>query len=464
MKIRIFQKSYFIIGAILFFTVTRAQTISVGVGYEQYHMPRNIPALGVVTLHGIMHFYPYFYSGLVGYEAVSGNRGGYFGLAVDAGLTHPIYHAWWADAGLRVGGAGGQNSPVGGGLFLEPYAGVQYHFNPFRIGLEYSYITFPSGDITSHQIGVELFFPTTFACEKNEGKNYVAVLGRTSMPASNTRDTAGKSDTARFESLGIEAAHFLERKFFIFGNFVGAIHGRLNGYAQSILGLGYAFPLTVSHQLNFIVRAGAGSAGGGAVNTGGGLIVEPAVGFEYRVTKPFAIELNGGYVDALHGSFHATEINFLLKYYVNARVISELENHWRIRVFNQTYLKPRAADGNINPTMQLLSVGLDYFMRHYFYITGQTAFAYVGKQTGGYFSGMLGVGVQKGWFFSEILAGTAGGAGLDIHSGALFEPVIGVNYFLNKTLGLQISAGQLIAFQGRFNSTVINAGLNYLLP
>ncbi|PIZ05212.1 MAG: hypothetical protein COY58_00205 [Gammaproteobacteria bacterium CG_4_10_14_0_8_um_filter_38_16] len=454
-----------------FFCSAQAKENELGLTYEQYQLPNGLLPLGVLGIHFLMHFSAHFYAGLVGYEAVSGNRGGYFGLGVDAGLQYPLYQSLWTDAGLRVGGAGGQNSPVGGGLFLQPYIGLKYCFPLFAAEVTYSYIDFPSGQISSDQIGLGFSFPLqTFSQHKHE-KNYMAILVRNSFPESTTKDTAGKKDAAQFQSLGIEVGHFFTKTLFAFGNFVGALHGRLNGYAQSILGIGYAYPFTTSKKFSLIGKMGAGSAGGGAVDTGGGLMIEPSVGLEYRFIRTMGVECNVSYVNAINGSFSAKEANLLLKYYFDKNQSTDrFLKQWRIRILNQTYLNPRVNSGENNPNMQLLGIDIDYLIKKHYYATGQTAFAYSGRKTGGYFSGMLGIGVESSVvsshfpvsIFSEILVGTAGGAGLDISSGALYEPVIGLNEAINAVVALQVSAGRLIAVRGHFNSTTINVGLTFL--
>lgn len=460
--------------ALVFFSIftafsAQACNTEFGISYEQYRMPNHLPALGVLGIHALKYFSSHFYGGLVGFEGVSGNKGGYFGLGLDGGAQYPVWKSLSADAGVRVGGAGGRDSPVGGGLFVEPYVGLKYPFSFFTAGLEYSYIDFPSGQISSDQIGVGISFPLRDEEKIYTGKNYIALLARESIPSADTKDTAGNKDTAEFQSVGVELGHFLSRDFFAYGNFVGAFHGRLNGYAQSILGLGYQYPL--SEKFSVIGKIGAGSAGGGGVNTGGGFIVEPNFGVEYDFVKSLGVELNGGYVDAPYGKFQASEINFLLKYYFRQENAStEFLKKWRMRILNQTYLSPKNNAGGYNPTMQLLNVDFDYFIKKYFYATGQTAFAYSGRNTGGYFSGLLGAGLQSRNFssnvpvsvFAELLGGTAGGAGLDISSGALVEPNAGINYAINKNFGLQLSAGQLIAVRGHFNSTVVSAGITIM--
>ncbi|EKD70914.1 MAG: hypothetical protein ACD_46C00330G0001 [uncultured bacterium] len=200
------------------------------------------------------------------------------------------------------------------------------------------------------------------------------------------------------------------------------------------------------------------------------------------MTPKFGVELDAGYVNAPEGTFKAKEMSLLFKYYFSNANFNYSSNPtdylrtsdhgnfeaWRIRLFNETYLKPRSNEGSINPTMQLINVNLDYFVQRYFYLTGQTAFAYKGQQTGGYFTGMLGLGGETPILFdnhvslfAEMLVGTGGGAGLDIGDGALINPLVGINYKVNDAVGLQASVGRLIALKGQFQSTNFNLGLTY---
>lgn len=454
--------------------------------YEQWQMPNKMKPMGILGLHGRVHLTSWFYGGMGLDSAISGEKGGYFGLALEGGVRYPLFSALFLDGGIRVGGGGGHSTPVGGGLFYEPYAGIQYAFQKISTEIYYSYVNFVDGKIVSHQMGLAVSFPfdfdyvtttqepssscdTAFCTLAQHSKNYIAGLIRAYFPNKNARKTNGNSMRSEIGFLGIEFAHYLKQSLFVFFNFSGALHGNENGYADELLGLGYQFPLGNTSKWSGIIKLAAGSGGGGSVDTGGGFIYSPILGIEYRITPAFAVEFNGGYIDAPGGHFSAKIAGLLLKYYFP----NEESPHWQawqIRLFNQTYLKPRAESGEINPAMQLLGFNVDYFMTHYFYVTGQTAFAYIGRDTGGYFSGMLGIGgetpiISKTKFnlFSEILAGTAGGAGLSIGEGALIEPVAGLQYQLDDALGLQAALGYLVAMKGQFRSPTISAGISYKL-
>lgn len=467
-------------------------TIDPRISYETIQMPNHIKPMGVMGIHGLVDFTPWIYGGVGLYSAVSGEKGGYFALALEAGMQHDLISKIALDGGVRVGGGGGNDTPVGGGLFYEPYVGLKYHFNYFSTGLYYSYIHFDTGNINSDQIGLELsapfhfqYFTTAFddlsSChlclfhDMKHSENYIAALSKAYFPSQDATKLNNTIMHSSIEFLGVELGHFISHHAFLFFNFSGAAHGNDNGYADELLGAGYRFSLLHSAQWSGIAKMAIGSGGGGGINTGGGFIYNPTLGAEYRFNPYFGVEFNGGYIDAPEGKFSAKVAGLLFKYYFsNGTNIADKHllhlKAWRIRLMNQTYFKPRASSGVDNPTMQLLGFNVDYFISHYFYCTGQTAFAYEGKNTGGYFSGLFGVGAETPMIkqshvnvFGELLAGTAGGAGLSIGDGALAEPVAGIAYNINHALAVQVSTGYLVALKGQFHSVTLNAGLSYKL-
>ena len=470
-------------------TDLKTQPITTQISYEQYKLPNNLPSLGVLGAHVLANITPNWYAGLGFYGGVNGTSGGYFALSLDGGYTHSLYKKLWWDIGTNVGAGGGRSTAVGGGFYVEPHAGLSYHFDHFNLGAQYSYVNFTDGQIESHQWGVTLSVPTSISygdyAHSGEtvqnayglalSRNYIALMASAYIPNKGTRDTGGHISDGTIQLIGVDFGHYFTKRWFGYGQALGAYHGRRNGYADALLGVGYQLPLALNGKLSALARFGLGSGGGGGANTAGGFVVAPQVGLQYRFTQSFAIEANGGYLSAPAGDFNNVTASLLLKYYFD-QAQPDADNQddtgplsyqgWRLRLGNQTYFSPRNTRGATNPTMQLIDVHFDRRLYKHLYATGQMAFAYVGEATGGYFSGMLGLGTQ--WaitsskrlsIFGEGLVGTAGGAGLDIGSGALYEPVIGLDYALNKTWSLQTSVGRLMAFSGKFQSTVLNVGL-----
>ncbi len=461
--------------------------------YQQYNMPNGLAPLGVVSLEGLVNFTPYWYGGIGLDNGVSGDHGGYFALNFEGGYQHPVAGPIWLDLGSKVGSGGGSQTPVGTGLFYQPYAGLSYHFQAFNLGLDYSYINFPSGSIHSSQAELVLTVPFNFddanadlAGSSFDGtnanldfsQNYLALVGQGYFPASSVTNNSGAPDTDNFQLVGAEFGHYFTQNFFAFMQGTGAAHGHSNGYAAILVGPGYQVPIMYS--VNLVGKLGLGSAGGAGINTGGGWIVEPTLGLDFFMTPAFSAEVDGGYLDAPDGTLKATTLTLLFKYHFDNAYLADNSSAdapsqwtyqgWRLRVMNETYFDPERSSSNSTEPMQLANVNIDYNLNSYFYVTGQTAFAYSGGNVGGYFSGLMGLGVQVPVYhdspvavFAEALGGAAGGAGLDIGDGALVEPLVGLNYQFTSSWGAQTSVGRLMSLQGGFGSTVLNAGISYRL-
>ncbi len=471
-------------------TGLQSQPMSFQMTYQQYNMPNGLQPLGTVTLEGLVNFTPNWYGGLGLDNGVSGDHSGYFALNFEGGYQHPIYGPIWIDLGSKVGAGGGHETPVGSGLYYQPYAGLSYHFSYFNLGVDYSYVNFPSGSIHSSQAELVLTVPFTFdyanadkagdlfdesSTDLAMSRDYFGVIGEGYFPASNVTNTSGQIDNSNIQLLGVEMGHYFTAHAFGFIQGTGAVHGHSDGYAAVLVGPGYEMPIL--HSVNLVGKLGVGSGGGASINTGGGFIIQPTLGLDFLMTPSLSAELDGGYLDAPGGTFDAATMSLMLKYRFDNAYLADADESsstgqlayqgWRLRILNETYFDPERTLNNNDP-IQLANVNVDYSLNHYFYLTGQGAFAYAGYNVGGYFSGMIGAGVQVPLYhnspisaFAEALGGAAGGAGLDIGDGAMVEPLVGLNAQLNSSWGLQASVGRLISLQGSFGSTVLNAGVTY---
>ena len=451
--------------------------------YLQLRIPDQSPSLGLVGAHldiKPIQTAPWFYLGAGGYGAVRGQNSGFFALGLETGVQKNIKNNLSLETGIFLGTGGGHDlaSVIGNGGFIETHAGVLYNFGDFLLGPDLSHWQFFSGNIPHNQIMLTLIFPSDIfakypeALSKNNNKNYFAMNINSEFPSNNSRDLSDNPMSDKLGLIGAEFGHYFNHSHqdssYLFLNMNGAVYGNQNGYAEALAGLGYQKYLT--NKFSILTQMGAGSAGGGGVDTRGGLIIEPELGLEFDPNISYGIALMSGYLwtpDLSASSrYQAWVAGVHFKYYFDAldpssNIHSGMQA-WRVRVGDQWYTDPNRE--NTNASIQLLTIKLDGFFNTYFYLTGQTSFAYTGDAAG-YFSGMIGPGLQTNSYhrfrlYGEFLGGAAGGAGLDIGTGFLLEPLVGIRYDLNPSLGFYGSLGDTFSPNHSFSTPTIDFGVS----
>lgn len=463
--------------------------------YDHVKMPHDISDMGLMGLSYYGEFSPYLYAGVGGYGSVIGTQGGLFVLGFAGGSHYPLTYHLWADANLFVGGGGGRSSLVGGGLMVRPSVGFAYEWRRARFGLHYSYISFPSGEIQSSQIGADVdipvdFFYTSFNmfncpiplskiqllsdCFLNFDRNDFSLILQAYKQKPGTTNVHGALQDGTIGLVGAELDHFFLGDLFWYFKTSGAFHGIPNGYMDVLGGLGYKYRVN-RYGFALIPQFGAGAGGGGNVDTGGGILIHPQLGFEIPLTKNFAARLTGGYLWAPDGELAAVTGTASVLYHLDLANESEcnalhaikwvMAQDWRIAFFNQTYVHPERVYDMLKSNINMVALQIDQFFTPYFFLSYQAASAYSGDHSGGYATGMIGPGVQtpcireKVQLFAELLGGAGGGGSLSLGGGAIIEPVVGAHLAINKSVGLTFSAAKLKAVNHDLNTTVLNAGL-----
>ncbi len=467
--------------------------------YQIINMPTGEKNFGLLGLHGLVHFNSWIYGGVGLYGATNGNENGFFALGLEGGVNHQIIGHWYGDAGIFVGAGGGHNlsASIGDGRFWEPHIGIQYQWTHFRTGISFSHLKFTQGNISSNQamFTIDVPFDLTISSERQNQalaalmapnqmpsllftQNYVSVVGSTLLPKKGTLNNSGEVDDHWIGLTGVEAGHYFTQNSFGYLNFQGAAHGHDNGFASLVGGYGYRFNAFNSPDANLVGLLGAGSAGGGGINTGGGFVVNPQIGLQYLAWRPVGIELDGGYLWAPSSHYRAFTSQLQIQYYFDTASIDPTGalgqplsapvylQGWRIRLGDQAYLNPQRNDDS-NANIQLFSAKADYFINDLWYLSGQTAFAYTGDAAG-YFSGLIGPGFQTPAFvgdwlhaYAELLGGAAGGAGLSLGEGAIIEPLVGLSADITPNIGVYASVGRTIAPGHSMNTTTLDAGFSY---
>ncbi|MDH3326311.1 MAG: hypothetical protein OEM38_06295, partial [Gammaproteobacteria bacterium] len=275
-----------------------------------------------------------WYSGLGVYGAVTGDRGGFFTGGLHLGKNQPLFRGYFFDANAFVGGGGGGSAPQGGGLMLRTALGLGKQITNNRYFLGLSRVYFPNGAIDSTQLTIAysrqftaLHFPGWYsgstlwerwadsALGKNKKYQQVSMEMLTYFPAAGVM---GRNFGNYNSVLGMLGVRFSQRlNDVVWGEFetAGAMSGGIDGFAQVLGGISFKQPLTRRFSFNGGWLLGA--AGGGNVDTGGGVITRVFTGVEVALFKQWSSYLQFGYATVLDGGFSANTINLNLVYSFN---------------------------------------------------------------------------------------------------------------------------------------------------
>lgn len=433
--------------------------------------------------------------GVGSYGAMTGLHGGFITLGVAGEVRQRVSSSWLTHAGLFVGAGGGNSPPTlaGDGLMLRGDLGLSYQTRFGHVGFGVSHVRFPTGEISSTQPYLLYEYPFYSLIggagrrDLDQGMNIPAgallarpqefsfVLRHYRIPAS-IRRLDGQAQGS-MQLMGIEWQSSLDEGWFVKLESEGAMGGQSNGYMQILLGGGYRLPLTRSTALK--LHASAGPAGGGGVDTAGGVLFDAGLALQQHLSERTSLEVSLGEVWTPSHSFQGHSVAFKLNHHFGLPIVtSAAPVAWtdlqgfdpvdlRLRLAQQTYHGTSATwrNGRTDLAVGNLGVQIDHFFGPHGFITGQGLAAYAG-QAGAYMTGQVGVGTRwplaGAWSVeAEALLGAAGGGGLAVGGGLISQLNASLGYRLSSSLSVLATAGRAQAARGEFAVDVVGLSLAY---
>lgn len=459
------------------------------INFETLSLPED-EKMGIMGGTFLYNINSWFSLGPSAYAAISGQRGGFITLGAAANAQKQIIPHLLADAGFFLGAGGGDGgyTLVGGGLMLRGHAGLYLTSEHWgNLGVGASYVDFPDGHISSAQPYIAYEYPFEFYASPSWLKEF---LPQTLSPISQEFSLAYKYyfvPTAVFTNdrltpqtnlglLGVQWYRYMTEKLFVAIESEGAMTGESTGYMQILLGGGFRQALTSSTFAKLMAEIGG--AGGGGVYTGGGLLLDGGVGLQQYFARSIYLAINADYLRAPSGQFKAISASIQLGYgfevpdthadNTSPTMGNYQPDHLRIRTTNQTYFK--ASDNwrthHADESVNLLGLQIDYFLQDYFYLTGQGLAAYLGN-AGAYMTGLVGPGlsfpISRSPLFINVegLLGAAGGGGLNVGGGFVWQGNVGIGTQLTDALSLIGYYGYISAPKGEFRANVLGVALSY---
>jgi hypothetical protein len=449
--------------------------------YEMIHLPKNEP-MGLFGIGALFEINRYISVGPEIYGALYGKRGGFFTVGIEGQAHMDIGANIGIQTGLFAGAGGGGCAPQGGGLMLRPSLGISYDLGIAQTQAGISRVSFPNGNIDSTQIYGAISVPLDGTYWRGHEYNHEA---RNSSGASTDilssiiyehyipGETSHAANGQKQQPFSLAGVEFKIGSGSIYGllHTAGAGAGSSNGYMEIFGGAGFRY--TPSHFLSVGIQGAMGAAGGGRVDTGGGLMYRSDVSVEVSPLEHFTLGLQAGIVGAFKGSFSAKSYGAKLGYTGSFYGLGDPEadgdgnlSAWRFSITNKSYLPAKGMfkDDQVN-RIDLIGLSLHRFLNKNLYLIGESFWAWQG-QAGGYAEGIFGLGCQteslNGFrLYAEAKAGVGGGG--DVHmDGGIFGSIEGgMSYDIDDAWQIHTGAGYTRSKTGGFHTQNIQMGISY---
>lgn len=221
--------------------------------------------------------------------------------------------------GLRVYGevaagfGGGGDVDTGGGIIGTIGAGVAIPLaRGFEIEAGAQYTAALEGDFQAVApfIRASLQFGEKGQGDYGDERRWQLSLGLTSQQANDTYRNPGVNRSASPLLTESSLDLFLTERTYLTGNAQTVVDGDAGGYALGALGLGYQANLT--DRWSFAIEGLVGAAGGGGVDTNGGLVGLVKVEADYWLKDNLALSAGVGHMRPLRGSGGAQPVTLHL--------------------------------------------------------------------------------------------------------------------------------------------------------
>ncbi len=283
--------------------------------------PARMQLMGVKWLSAIDE---HWFTQLEAEGAMGGHSNGYMQILAGGGYRLALSSSTALRVHAAAGPAGGGGIDDGGGLLLDAGLAVQQKISA-QNALEFSIgeVRAPSGSFKARSLALQLTHqfgtpevPSSQAVSWRALDGFAAEQLRV-RAVSQTYFKANpqwRSSDANLSisNLGVQLDYFVSPHWYVTGQTLAAYAGKAGAYMTGLMGAGTQWPL--SERLFVEGEMLVGAAGGGGVAIRGGLVGQANVGLGYQLSKPLAILVSAGSIDAARGPFQARVAGLSLSY------------------------------------------------------------------------------------------------------------------------------------------------------
>ena len=252
--------------------------------------------------------------------AYSGIQAGYMDIFIGLGKRFPFNKNkthFLTKLGIGAGGGGGVDTQ--GGFLIQPDISiVQNVAKNLSLSINTGSVFSPNLNFTSTSLGLgvqyELYKDGAFY--ENRKFKKLKLKGLHFLLAQELYIDAHRNaiQPENMQQISLQINYFLNKYLYLSGQTSFANFGGAGAYAEGIVGLGvYSKPI-YQEKISLFAQILMGSAGGGGIATGQGLILKPNIGLDYHWNDLFSVRTSFGKVSAFGGTLNSYSFNLGVNY------------------------------------------------------------------------------------------------------------------------------------------------------
>jgi hypothetical protein len=242
---------------------------------------------------------------------IAGGHAGFMELTLGGGVTLPIDQQERMHVFLTggAGGAGGGGIRTGHGFFLRAAAGLEVDLpGATRLGLDAGLQGAPTGAFTAYSGGLRFGIVEQSVRarrhavrELTSDDELVAAVWRGRL-VNQTYFAAPlrHGDTTAINLVGVKFDHFLTDNLFVSGQGATSYTGISSAFSTGAFALGGRS--AAMRRMRLFGEAMIGAAGGGQVDVGHGIYLQPMAGLQVELGEAYALEVSAGWKHAPTGT------------------------------------------------------------------------------------------------------------------------------------------------------------------
>lgn len=275
------------------------------------------PNLYLVGAEAGRYFTNPFYVALRTMGVAHGNANGYMEVMVGPGYEIPLFGSDFAwDSDVMIGAGGGGSINTGNGLQGEIDTGLAWHLTPaFTPKAMFGYLASPNGQFKTWVGTLGFNYDLNLLASGSQGNalsthSYEVHEWRILAQDQTLFDPSRTTGSGNLSFLNVSLDQFLNQSFYLSYRTSFPIVGNYPNGGNSVIGqVGVGGQLFSNSRFNPFATILIGAIGGGGINAGGGLMVEPEIGLHFSATPELGLDASVGQMKSFQGDLNSTVVN-----------------------------------------------------------------------------------------------------------------------------------------------------------